>query len=97
MKYVKVKWRHRLPEEPVLLYSELDDARYEVRKVEVYLDRRQGYASVSESSGGTRLGEDPLPELPEIASDAQFEPEEISKHEFEEVWNLRESSFRREI
>jgi len=34
MKYIKVSWRHVHAEEPVLLYSELDDLHWETRKVE---------------------------------------------------------------
>ncbi len=40
-------------------------------------------------SGSTRLGEEPIPPLSEIASDPQFEPIEITKEEFEEIWNNR--------
>jgi hypothetical protein len=41
---------------PVVLYSELDDNRFEVRKVEVFRDGRLGYADAVRSSGGTGLG-----------------------------------------
>jgi hypothetical protein len=34
MKYLKVKWIHPFPSEPIVLMSELDDERYEIRKVE---------------------------------------------------------------
>jgi hypothetical protein len=89
MKYISVKWNHLLPDEPVLLYSELDDARWEVRKIEVFRDGHQGYASTAESGGSTRLGEMPIPWLAEIASDPQFEPIEITREQFEELWNNR--------
>ncbi len=89
MKYILVKWNHLFGDEPVLLYSELDDARWEVRKIEVFRDGHQGYASATESGGSTRLGEAPIPALAEIASDPQFEPSEITKEQFEEMWNNR--------
>ncbi len=44
MKYIRVKWNHLFSDEPVLLFSELDDARWEVRKIEVFRDGHQGYA-----------------------------------------------------
>ncbi len=44
MKYIKVKWLHSHPDEPVLLYSELDKDRWETRKVEVFADGRIGFA-----------------------------------------------------
>jgi hypothetical protein len=34
MSYLKVKWNRSFPDEPMLLYSELDRERWEVRKVE---------------------------------------------------------------
>ncbi len=84
--YLKVRWRHDFPEDPVLLYSELDSKRYEVRKVEVFGNGSKGYADATSSLKDAQLGDVPVPELSEIAADAQFEPEEISKAEFEKVW-----------
>jgi len=91
MNYIKVEWMHSCPDDPVLLYSELDADRLEKRKVEVFRGGRCGYASAAESSGSTRLGEEPIPSLAEIASDPQFKPVEITKQEFEDAWNHRKS------
>ncbi len=89
MNYIQVEWKHSFPMEPVLLYSELDDNRWEVRKVEIFSDGHWGYADSAESFGGTRLGKEPLPPLDEIAADMQFSPTEISNEEFEQVWARR--------
>jgi hypothetical protein len=35
MTHIVVTWHHQHPDEPVELFSELDDERFEVRKVEV--------------------------------------------------------------
>ncbi len=91
MKYICVKWKHSCPADPVLLYSEIDEQRLETRKIEVFADGRQGYASIAESFGTTRLGEMPIPPLIKISYDPQFEPTEITKEEFEEVWERRKS------
>jgi hypothetical protein len=91
MRYVRVLWRHDSPDEPVELFSELDEGRWEVRKVERFGDGRFGYASATESTESTGLGLEPVPPLEEIARDAQFVPEEISPGEFERVWNLARS------
>ena len=56
MTYIKVEWIHSHADEPTLLYSELDQARWEKRKVEVFADGHCGYASSTESAGFTRLG-----------------------------------------
>jgi hypothetical protein len=89
MNYICVKWIHSSPDEPVWLYSEIDADRWEKRKVEIFADGTYGYASAAESGGETRLGQVPVPPLTEIANDPQFEPSEITKEKFEEVWQRR--------
>ncbi len=89
MFYFKCKWLHDFASEPVLLYSELDADRWELRKVELFADGRKGYASEEGAFGGTRLGEAVIPPLAEINADPQFEAEEISREAFEAVWRQR--------
>jgi len=89
MNYIRVRWLHENPEAPVLAVSELDDHRWERRKVEVFADGAKGYAMKGEERGGTRLGLVPLPPVDEIAADPQFLPEEITEEEFEAVWRAR--------
>jgi hypothetical protein len=86
MIFLKVKWLHQNPTDPVVLFSELDPDRYEVRKVEVFADGRKGYASAEESFGGTILGELPIPPSEEIAQDCQFEVMKTTALEFESIW-----------
>jgi hypothetical protein len=87
MIYLKCRWKHSIPDEPTLLYSELDDERWERRKVEIFADGRARYADRHQESGDTRLGLVPVPTLADIAADPQFDPAEVSKEEFELVWN----------
>jgi len=84
--YIRVRWLHRDQSYPVELWSELDALRFEIRKIEVWSDGRVGFASRERESGGTMLGEAPLPSLAEIAADPEFEPEQISELEFEKCW-----------
>ena len=86
MKYLKVRWRHQIVTEPVILLSELDDERYEVRKVEIFSDGRMGFASEREASAETILGEKPLPPDTEIASDPCFIVEPLTAEAFEIAW-----------
>lgn len=86
MRYIRVHWKHQNLASPTTLYSELDAAGWELRKVEVFSDGRIGYADGSEAAGDTRLSTEPLPTLAEIGADPQFEPYEISNEEFERVW-----------
>lgn len=86
MRYIDVQWRHEDGNDPIRLVSELDDDRSEVRKLEFYADGRIGFASQTESSGDTRLGEGAVPSLSEINSDRQFVGVEIEATAFEKLW-----------
>lgn len=90
MSYIKVGWKHRHVDEPVILYSELDEKRFEVRKVEVLRDGRFWWASAQTTSGGARLGTEAVPELSEIARDPEFDPVAITREEFETIWARRQ-------
>jgi hypothetical protein len=94
MRYLHVTWRHDNPEDPVELYSELDEGSREVRKVEVFPDGRLGCAGGTGATESTRLGLVPVPPVDEIARDPQFIPQEISKADFERVWQKARSVVR---
>jgi len=87
MKYIMVKWIQKAPNEPVLLYSELDDHMSELRKIEVYTDGHADFADREKRSGNTKLGIEPFPPLEEITADPEFEPQLISAEEFETLWD----------
>jgi hypothetical protein len=89
MHYIKVHWIHQHSEEPVWLYSELDENRWEVRKVEIYRDGSKGFAGPDESFGSTWLGEAPVPPLDQINASEELEAVEIEPTEFERVWAQR--------
>ena len=90
MKYVRLKWNHENPDEPVWIFSELDDVGKEVRKIECF---RNGFCDVATalgSSGTAALMTLPLPDLTDLAKrDPEFEPVFITKEEFDEVWTKR--------
>jgi hypothetical protein len=86
MTYIKVAWRHTSLDDPVLLYSELDGGRWEIRKVEVFPDGSMGYAASNSSFGGTDLGKVPVPSLSAINTSAEFDAQLITSAEFEKVW-----------
>ncbi|MGF6228794.1 hypothetical protein QFZ27_002749 [Inquilinus ginsengisoli] len=89
MEYIRVRWLHSRRDDPVLLISELDAARWETRKIEIFPDGSIGYADSQVEHGGTRLGLVPVPSIADIAADPEFIPEEITREEFEEAWSLR--------
>ncbi|HTB62609.1 MAG TPA: hypothetical protein VK737_03390 [Opitutales bacterium] len=86
MKYIKVKWQHNSPDDPVWIYSELDDQRWEVRKIEIFPDGQYGFASRKQSTLETWLGVIPVPANEEIAKHHEFQLTEISLDEFEVEW-----------
>jgi hypothetical protein len=92
MRYLKVEWKHDEPGEPTLLYSEVDDDGWEVRKVELFRDGKMGHASRQADTELTMLGEVAVPSLEAIADDPEFVPSLISKEEFEGIWHKALSS-----
>lgn len=87
MMYIQVKWIHSSSSEPVVMYSEIDNDGWEIRKVEVYADGGMDFASSFESKGDSSLSKEPLPSLAEIAEDPQFELVEINQIDFERAWS----------
>jgi hypothetical protein len=88
MIYLSVEWIHTFPDEPIRLYHEIDDERWERRKVEVFQDGTLHYADAQHTSGSTELSIEPLPSNEEIVSDPAFKLRDISSDEFAHVWDL---------
>ncbi len=89
MKYIRLKWNHTNPDEPVWIFSELDPEGREIRKIECFRNGFCDIATASGSSGSTALMSMPLPDLRVLARDPEFTPVEISKEQFDEVWTHR--------
>lgn len=87
MKYIRVEWLHSNYDYPTVLYSELDEEQWEIRKVEVYSDGRYGYANETNTHRDTQLSVEPLPAFDDIVADPQFRLKEISREEFEAIWS----------
>jgi hypothetical protein len=45
--YLECEWIHDFPDDPVLLYSELDRERWETRKVDLFRDGSKGWADAA--------------------------------------------------
>lgn len=86
MQYIDVQWFHESTQHPIRLASELDDERFERRKLEFFQDGKVSAANREHSSGDTRLGEAPVPTLEKINHDPQFRAE-ITGEEFELLWD----------
>lgn len=83
------RWIHDCPDEPVLLYSELDADRMEVRKIEVFADGRQVFADAIDHEGACSLSWVETPPLEEINADPVFRAWPITRDEFEALWSAR--------
>ena len=88
MTYLKVKWIHAYPDQPVLIYSELDHERWELRKVEIFSDGRIWYADADVEFEETGLSTMPYPSFEEIATNPKYDAKVISKAEFEKIWAM---------
>jgi len=89
MKYIRLKWNHTNPDEPVCIFSELDDTGKEVRKIECFRNGFCDIATATKSSGTAKLTTVPLPPLAILTRDPEFRGVEISPEEFEQVWTTR--------
>src|ERR1700744_4413319 len=46
MKYIRLKWNHTNPDEPVYIFSELDASGKEIRKIECF---RNGFCDIADA------------------------------------------------
>ena len=88
MSYLKVHWRHDSEKQPVAFYCELDGDRMEVRKVELFADGSLTYAYEKGASGSTLLAPLPMPTIEDLSNSPNYDPSEITREEFEDVWRL---------
>lgn len=87
MTFMKVLWLHKQPSDPVEFYLELDEARWEIRRVEVFADGSMTLADDKKSTGTAELGLAQVGSIEQIAASPEFIPSEISKSEFESIWS----------
>uniref|UniRef100_A0AAU2JJE6 DUF6881 domain-containing protein n=1 Tax=Streptomyces sp. NBC_00049 TaxID=2903617 RepID=A0AAU2JJE6_9ACTN len=86
MEYWRVEWHHGFEDEPVVIYSEIGDDRYEVRRVQHHRDGRRLKADAAHESPEAGLGDIPFGPLEEVAVQPEFAASLVTRGEFEEVW-----------
>jgi hypothetical protein len=84
--YIDVTWKHQNLGDPIRLVSELGDDRFELRKLEFFLDGAVDASDGSRETSRTRLGLAAVPSLGEINQDTQFEASGITQDAFEGLW-----------
>ena len=88
-RYLHIHWKKPGPGEPSHSFSELDNERLELRKVDIFPNGTRGFAEGEEEHGGSILGSLPVPPLAELAGDPAFEASEIKVEEFQRQWLKR--------
>src|SRR5262249_35211961 len=83
MRYQKLLWHNPSVDQPIEIYSEIDDEDWEVRKVEFFRHGPPAYASATERVG-TDLADQTIPR--DLVKTTRLEPYDISQQQFEEVW-----------
>ena len=86
MRYIDVNWLHDLDDEPYRLVSEIGFDQYETRKLEFFRSGEVGYAFSKSHTKNTMLGIAEVPEIEEINSQDEFQGQNISKQQFEQLW-----------
>ncbi len=88
--YVCGEWFHDFADEPCVFYAELDEERYELRKIEIFKNGKSTRDSAEDlKRDPMALADQPWPSLEEINAiedPEEFHAEEISAVEFEERW-----------
>lgn len=88
MEYWKVHWHHEFESEPTLLYCEIGEDGYEVRKVQKYRNGMALKADELHESGDVGLSEIPVGPLKDVVSQAEFSALYITADEFEREWGI---------
>lgn len=86
MRYIKVEWSHDLPGEPIVIYSEVDDAGWETRKIELFADGTMASADKNHGLLAELRFPDDLSEIARAGSAGEFAPPQISSREFDAIW-----------
>ncbi|WP_405921830.1 DUF6881 domain-containing protein [Streptomyces sp. NBC_00122] len=86
MEHWKVEWFHESEEDPSLIYSEIGDDGYEVRKVHLYGDGRLLKSDEWHESTEIGLSEVPVGTIEDVTSQPDFSAIRVPLAEFQEIW-----------
>lgn len=86
MNYWHVDWLHDVPEDPVTIYSEIGEDGYETRKVHIYRDGRKIRSDEQHESTEIGLSEIPVGDISDVAAQAEFQAEVVTRAVFENAW-----------
>lgn len=87
MEYQHTAWKHHRSDTPVEIYSELDEERWETRKVEVFADGGLRYSDGVDSTGTCDLSDQPLPPIDPNFENRTLVATAIDESAFERMWD----------
>ncbi|SKB10104.1 hypothetical protein SAMN06295964_3102 [Aeromicrobium choanae] len=93
MRHLQVRWSHGSTDHQVMLYSEIDNDGYEIRKVDEYANGRLDLAGEGIETGSTGLGTERIPPMEEINVDPQSRAAPLDPVEFEQIWDRAKAWF----
>ena len=85
--YFACEWHHESPDDPVLLYEELDDDRMELRKVEEFRDGRRLRSDRIDPDCLPTLSWVEIPPLEKIDAGPEFKVLPLTADGFQSVWD----------
>jgi hypothetical protein len=86
MRYEKTVWTHSKPNFPRVIYNEINEQGWELRKVEIFPDGTYGFAGTEIRKEPTGLSETPIEPLFIAPAKPPLDITSISKEEFEDIW-----------
>ncbi|WP_445279222.1 DUF6881 domain-containing protein [Streptomyces sp. DSM 118148] len=86
LEYWRIAWLHDFQSEPTVLFNEIGDDGYEVRKVQHYRGGRKLRADVLHESAEIGLSEIPVGAIEDVANQPEFQAALITEAAFEEAW-----------
>lgn len=88
MFYVLLEWSHKWDDEPVQIWSELDDQRCETRKIEVFSHGFRLTYDHEDPRSAAGLADVPFPEdLRKLNAAGPFHASSVSQSDFEGLWS----------
>lgn len=86
MLYYKTIWNHTNDCDPIIMYSEIDEERYETKRLDIFLD---GHVAYFDNRTPLELGEAPYPsDFDAINATGEFDVSEISAIDFENILKM---------
>jgi hypothetical protein len=90
MLYYKTIWNHTNDYDPIVMYSSIDEERYEMKRLDIF---RDGHVAYFDTRTPMELSEDPYPsDFDEINATDEFDVSEISSIDFENILKMYDTN-----